>query len=194
MPSKNEKSPREHLNVAIMPEECQQHDCAEVFAMSFSAPAKTGQVTISLPFAWARHYEGVKIVLRNLEMFGLQAHIEDPSGRVLASYPWWDHLEETWDRYMPNGHPPMGTAKSPWSDLDEGWYQAVLAHDGRVYVFQGNLDGFTDFTAQTPITQGDDDSVHIGDEGGVWWSADERAYLEAWAEARTAALGARPES
>jgi hypothetical protein len=68
--------------------------------------------------------------------FGLRLFFASPTHGLLASFPWWDHVDRdiaTWSR----ADIPIGTMSKPYFDLEQEWHMVIFQKRHHVYVLQG---------------------------------------------------------
>ncbi len=68
---------------------------------------------------------------------GYHVSFFSPSHGFIASFPWWDHVENTLS--MEKFEIPVGNFKFPYTDVEQGWEIVIAKDKSFVYVMQGQL-------------------------------------------------------
>ncbi len=78
------------------------------------------------------------LVVRLVEAGSFGSHFELASDRLgrLAWFPWWDHARRALGK--PDFRIPLGSAESPYEDLEQGWQIVIWEAGGWVMVMEGD--------------------------------------------------------
>lgn len=102
--------------------------------------ADLGILIVDLPIALARRCPSLEVVfMHGGPDLGWHAHVADPHGEVLLSFPWTDHVDRILKTENSTELPLKATAEG-WDDLDQGWWGRVVLVGGDVYVAETELD------------------------------------------------------
>lgn len=84
--------------------------------------------------------------LIDTEIFGKQVDYFSPKEGVLTSFPWWDNVDMDIKNWTVKNI-PLGTAETPFDDLEQGW-QVLIFQDGiYVYILEGDEPGCEEFSS-----------------------------------------------
>jgi hypothetical protein len=158
---------------------------------------------VDLPVEWARRHDTVVVGFSHGgRSLGWHAYLVGDDGRVLLSFPWYDHVDVAlggvsrgwfapW-RAVFADRPPTEVGDEGWDDDEQGWWGFVVPDGDDFYV------GDTDFDAigeiERPLRIGCAQPGHVFVNGVlVGWNCVRReAYAEAWREAIRACRRGRP--
>lgn len=93
----------------------------------------------------------LEVVPVESDVLGTQMRWQRPTGEVIVTFPWWDHLETAspWLDGFKDGRAgtrdraPVGTLDEPFFDTDQGWWFSAWEDDGFVFVETGPDHGTT---------------------------------------------------
>ncbi|MCR3750518.1 hypothetical protein [Lentzea californiensis] len=61
----------------------------------------------------------------------------DDQGQEIASFPWWDDVDQDLRRWTVENI-PLGNTLQPYTDLDQGWGILIWRREDRVYLAECN--------------------------------------------------------
>jgi hypothetical protein len=142
-----------------------------------------GTLVVDLPVAWARRHRSVEVVFMNgSSPLGWHAHVTDPDGDVLLSFPWTDHV----DRILAKADPvelPVSVSEEGWDDLDQGWWGRVLLVGNDVYVAETDLDALLDVASPNRLDNPAPGVVLVDGVEVRWNVVGRQSWDEAWKQA-----------
>jgi hypothetical protein len=158
---------------------------------------------VDLPVAWAcRHGRAVVGFSHAGRSLGWHAYLVGDDGRVLLSFPWYDHVDVAlggvsrwsfapWRLLFADG-PPTEVGEEGWDDLEQGWWGFVIPDGGDVYVGETDLDAITETEPPLRIACEQPGHVLVNDVLVTWNCLARNAYTEAWREAIRSCRRGRP--
>jgi len=99
------------------------------------------------------------IKLKDTGTFGLQLYFHSDRLGHLASFPWWDRVDQDLQRYTLRDI-PAGAVQAPYDDLEQGWQIVIFERGEHTYVLQGEEPCCADFF--------------------IWFRVPRARYLEEW--------------
>jgi hypothetical protein len=121
--------------------------------------------------------------------FGRHVRLVGPNEVIVMSFPWWDHADRELAARRPDGWAPLAvTAGEQYDDLEQGWYQSTVEHDGWVYVFEADSDALSRLQAPTFATATDEPGrITVATIDASWFRVPVDAFRAAWRDAQAEA-------
>ena len=158
---------------------------------------------VDLPIAWARRHDRAVVGFSHGgRSLGWHAYLVGDDGRVLLSFPWYDHVDVAlggvrrgwfapW-RAVFAYRPPTEVGDDGWDDVEQGWWGFVIPDGDDFYV------GDTDFDAighiESPLRMSSARPGYVFVDGVLvaWNCLRREIYAEAWREAIGSCRRGRP--
>ncbi|MBV9470976.1 MAG: hypothetical protein JOZ57_17200, partial [Abitibacteriaceae bacterium] len=88
--------------------------------------------------------EDFTIRLKQTGTFGVHLYFYSDKFGHLASFPWWDNVEQDLPRYTSKDI-PVGDFKQPFDDLEQSWQILIFQDEKFVYILEGQEPCCTEF-------------------------------------------------
>ena len=156
-----------------------------------------------LPIAWAlRHDRAVVGFSHGGRSLGWHAYLVGDDGRVLLSFPWYDHVDvalggvrQGWFapwRAVFAYRPPTEVGDDGWDDVEQGWWGFVVPDGEDLYVGETDFDSITELEPPLQVTCAQPGDVFVNDVRVTWNCLARSAYATAWQEAVSSCRRGRP--
>jgi hypothetical protein len=158
---------------------------------------------VDLPIAWARRHDRAAVGFSHGgRSLGWHAYLVGDDGRVLLSFPWYDHVDvalggvSRWSfapwRVLFADRPPTEVGDEGWDDVEQGWWGFVIPDGGDFYVGETDFDAITELDPPLRITCAQPGNVLVDDVLVTWNCLARHAYATAWQEAVRSCRRGRP--
>ncbi|MEJ8553361.1 hypothetical protein [Tepidibacter sp. Z1-5] len=95
----------------------------------------------------------------NGEYLGNHLYFINTQNEILASFPWWDHVDKDLIN-MNIENIPLGPINGAFDDLEQGWHIYIFEHNNYVYILEG----------EEPCCE----------EFEVWFKVNKEVYINEW--------------